>query len=201
MYFAYVPLFSSACTRKIDQTSPRRRRKWLLRISLIDPKAPFSCRMRSEFSESSQRLPSRIPSITSSKDLVHFVKLNALGRVRKIGCERNVASVLLQQRQALRVICDKVDMTPKPLVHAAFSTIDENQMTALESIGLFQTASESLLTASPTRSSELKATSSGLLKSLSMLSVESPQMESLLSTQILMEMDEDIAPSAFFLSR
>lgn len=149
--------------------------------------------------ESPQRISSRIPSVTSSN-----IKLSALGRVRRTGCERNVASALLQQRQGLRVIHEKVDVTPKPLVHAAFSTIDENQMTALETIGLLQTGSESQLMASPSRVSGLRTSSSVLLKSFSIRS-DDLQMESLLSTQICgflpTEEDEDAAPSPFFLPR
>lgn len=147
--------------------------------------------------ESSQRTSSRIPSVTSSK-----IKLSAFGRVRKAGCERNVASVLLQQRQTLRVVHENVDVTPKPLVHAAFSIIDENQATALETIGLFQTGSSSQLIASPSRVSGLRTSSSILLKSLS----DDLQMESLLSTQVCEilpteEEDEDVAPAPFFLPR
>lgn len=145
--------------------------------------------------ESPQRTSSRIPSVTSSK-----IKLSAFGRVRKTGCERNVASALLQQRQALRVVHENVDVTPKPLVHAAFSIIDENQTTALESIGLFQTGSGSQLMTSPSRISGLS--SSVLLRSSPS---DESQMESLLSTQICrflpMEEDEDVAPAPFFLPR
>lgn len=142
---------------------------------------------------------SRINSVSSSK-----IKLSAFGRVRKTGCERNVVSALLQQRQALRVVHEKVDVTPKPLVHASFSIIDENQMTALETIGLLQTGSDSQLTISPSKVSGLGTSrSSVLLKTLSVRSDEL-QMESLLSTQIcelLPEEDEDAAPSPFFLPR
>ncbi|XP_011694764.1 PREDICTED: WD repeat-containing protein 78-like isoform X1 [Wasmannia auropunctata] len=147
--------------------------------------------------ESPQRTSSRIPSVTSSR-----IKLGAFGRVRKTGCERNVASALLQQRQAFRVIHENVDVTPKPLVHAAFSTIDENQTTALETIGLFQTGSASQLMTSPSRVSGLRTSSSILLKSFSITS-DDLQMESLLSTQICefvpTEEVEEAAPSPFFL--
>ncbi|XP_025075530.1 WD repeat-containing protein 78 [Pogonomyrmex barbatus] len=140
--------------------------------------------------ESPQRIS---PSVTSSK-----IKVNVLGRARKMGCERNVASALLQQRQALRVIHENVDVTPKPLVHPAFGIIDENQMTAFETIGLFQTGNGSPLT-SPSLSG-LKISSS-ILRTPSMPS--DLQMESLMSTQICglmpMEEDEDAAPLPFFL--
>jgi len=147
--------------------------------------------------ESSQRTSSRmLPSVTSSK-----IKLGAFGRVRKTGCDRNVASILLQQRQAFRIIHENMDVTPKPLVHAAFSTIDENQMTALETIGLFQTGSGSQLQIVSSRASGLVTNSSLLLKSLS----DDLQMESLLSTQVCeflpTEKDEDVAPLPFFLPR
>lgn len=121
-----------------------------------------------------------------------------------MGCERNVASALLQQRQALRIVHENVDVTPKPLVHAAFSTIDENQMTALETVGLIQTGSGSQLLASPSRISGLRTSSSILLKSFSIPS-DDLQMESLLSTQVCgflpTEEDEDVAPAPFFLPR
>lgn len=142
---------------------------------------------------------SRIPSISSSK-----MKLGAFGRARKIGCERNVASMLLQQRQALRVVYENVDVTPKPLFHTAFGVIDENQITALENTGLFQMESASQLMASPSRISGLGASSSILFRSFSMSS-DDLQMESLLSTQIYeslpVDEDEDVAPSPFFLPR
>ncbi|XP_018366889.1 PREDICTED: WD repeat-containing protein 78 [Trachymyrmex cornetzi] len=147
--------------------------------------------------ESSQWTFSRIPSVTSSK-----IKLGAFGRVRKTGCDRNVASTLLQQRQAFRIIHENMDVTPKPLVHAAFSTIDENQTTALETIGLFQTGSGSQLQMTSSRASGLRTSSSVLLKSFMMPS-DDLQMESLLSTQVCeflpTEEDEDAAPSPFFL--
>ncbi|KYQ50889.1 WD repeat-containing protein 78 [Trachymyrmex zeteki] len=142
--------------------------------------------------ESPQRTSSRIPSVASSK-----IKLGAFGRVRKTGCDRNVASTLLQQRQAFRVIHENVDVTPKPLVHPTFSTIDENQTTALETIGLFQTGSGSQLQITSSRASGIRTSSSILLKS------DDLQMESLLSTQVCeflpTEEDEDAAPSPFFL--
>lgn len=144
--------------------------------------------------ESPQRTSSRIPSVASSK-----IKLGAFGRVRKTGCDRNVASTLLQQRQAFRVIHENVDVTPKPLVHPTFSTIDENQTTALETIGLFQTGSGSQLQITSSRASGIRTSSSILLKS------DDLQMESLLSTQVCeflpTEEDEDAAPSPFFLPR
>ncbi|XP_029155755.1 WD repeat-containing protein 78-like [Nylanderia fulva] len=155
-------------------------------------------RMKANDFESSYRTSSRIPSVTSSK-----IKLGAFGRARKIGCERNVASVLLQQRQALRVVHENIDVTPKPLIHTAFSVIDENQTTALENTGLFQMGSGSQLMASPSRISSLRASSSILFRSSSMPS-DDLQMESLLSTQISeslpVQEDEDVAPSPFFLS-
>lgn len=155
--------------------------------------------MKTNDFESSYRTSSRIPSVSSSK-----IKLSAFGRARKIGCERNVASVLLQQRQVLRVVHENNDVTPKPLIHTAFSVIDENQTTALENTGLFQTGSGSQLMASPSRISGLRASSSILFRSSSMPSDDS-QMESLLSTQVCeflsVEEDEDVAPSPFYLPR
>ncbi|XP_011061701.1 PREDICTED: WD repeat-containing protein 78-like [Acromyrmex echinatior] len=145
--------------------------------------------------ESPRRI-SRISSITSSK-------LGNFGRVRKTGCDRNFVSTLLQQRQAFRIIHENIDVTPKPLVHAAFSTIDENQMTALETIGLFQTGSGSQLQITSSRLSGLRASSSVLAKSFVTLS-DDLQMESLLSTQVCevcepTEEVEDTAPLPFFL--
>lgn len=155
--------------------------------------------MKSSDLESPYRTSSRIPSVSSSK-----IKLSAFGRARKIGCERNVASMLLQQRQALRVVHENVDVTPKPLIHTAFSIIDENQITALENMGLFQTGSASQLIASPSRISGLRASSSILFRSFS-IPVDDLQMESLLSTQICeslpIEEDKHVAPSQFFLPR
>lgn len=147
--------------------------------------------------ESPYRTSSRIPSVSSSK-----IKLSAFGRARKIGCERNVASVLLQQRQMLRVFRENVDVTPKPLIHTAFGVIDENQITALENTGLFQTGSGSQLMASPSRISSLRASSSILFRSSSMPS-DDLQIESLLSTQICesLPVEEDEAPLPFFLPR
>ncbi|EZA46852.1 hypothetical protein DMN91_010154 [Ooceraea biroi] len=143
------------------------------------------------------RASSRIPSVTSSR-----LKLSAIGRVRKIGCERNVASALLQQRHALRIIHDDVDVTPKPLTHPDFSVIDENQMTALETIGPFQTGSGSQLIASASRISGLRSSSSILLRA-SPVPSDDLLMESLLSTQVCeplqVEEEEDVAPSSFFL--
>ncbi|KAL6420767.1 hypothetical protein ACFW04_014011 [Cataglyphis niger] len=152
--------------------------------------------MKSDF-ESPYRTSSRILSVNSSK-----IKLSAFGRARKIGCERNVASVLLQQRQALRVVDENIDVTPKPLIHPTFSVIDDNQTTALESTGLFQTGSGSQLISSSSRISGLRASSSILFRSSSMPS-DDLQMESLLSTQMCeflpVEEDEDVAPLPFFL--
>lgn len=150
-------------------------------------------RMKTSDFVSSQRTSSRIPSVNSS-----LIKLSGIGR-RKVGCERNLASALLQQRQALRIIHEDVDVTPKPLVHPAFSVIEENQMTALETIGLFQTGSSAQLMASPSAISSLRASSSVLLKSS--IPSDEMQMESLLSTQVCESLEEDVdaAPSPFFL--
>lgn len=154
--------------------------------------------MKTNHFESSQKT-SKIPSTSSSR-----IKLNVIGRARKIGCERNVASVLFLQRQTLRIFCKDIDVTPKPLVHTAFCIIDENQVTALETIGLFQTESDSQLMASSSRISGLKTSSSLFLKS-SLIATSDLQLESLLSTQICsslpIEKIEDTAPLPFFLPR
>lgn len=153
--------------------------------------------MKSSYFESPQKI-SKISSTNSSR-----IKLNTIERVRKIGCERNVASVLLLQRQMLRIFYEDIDVTPKPLVHPAFCVIDENQMTALETIGLFQTGSGSQLMVSSSRISGL-VTSSSLLKS-SLIASNDLQMESMLSTQICLSLPvekiEDTAPLPFFLPR
>lgn len=151
--------------------------------------------MKTSDFESPQR-SSRILSGSSSK-----MKLGGVGRPCKVGCERNLASVLLQQRQAFRIIQDGVDVTPKPLVHSAFNVIEENEITALETLGIFQTGSSAQLI-SPSDLSVLKASSSILLKS-SMPS-DDMQLESLLTTQVcefLPEEEEDAAPAPFFLPR
>lgn len=152
--------------------------------------------MKSGDFESPQRTSSRILSASSSKR-----KLSGIGRPRKAGCERNLASVLLQQRQAVRIIRDNVDVTPKPLVHPAFNIIEENQMTALETLGIFPTGSSVQLMISPSDLSGLKASSSFLLKS-SMPS-DDMQLESLLTTQACesVQEEEDAAPAPFFLPR
>lgn len=142
--------------------------------------------------ESPQRMSSRILSASSSK--------MKFGRPRKVGCEHNLASVLLQQRQALRIIQDNIDVTPKPLIHPAFNVIEENQITALETPGIFQTGSSAQLM-SLSDLSGLKASSSVLLKS-SMLS-DDMQLESLFTTEVceFLQEEEDAAPAPFFLPR
>ncbi|XP_011140510.1 WD repeat-containing protein 78 [Harpegnathos saltator] len=152
--------------------------------------------MKTSSFESPQRMSSKVLSASSSK-----MKLGGIGRFRKAGCERNLASVLLQQRQVLRVIQNDVDVTPKPLVHPAFNIIEENQTTALETLGIFQTTSSAQLMMSPSDLSGLKASSSIFLKS-SMPS-EDMQLESLLTTQVceFLQEEEDVAPAPFFLPR
>jgi len=148
---------------------------------------------------SPRKASSRIPSVSSSK-----IKLSVISRNRRIGCERNIASVLLQQRQALRIIHDDVDVTPKPLIHPDFSIIDENQITALETIGSFQTISSSQIFASASRNSDFKSNSS--ISKISPMASED-LMESLLATQVhevlepVRVEEEEIAPLPFFLSR
>ncbi|KYN42623.1 WD repeat-containing protein 78 [Trachymyrmex septentrionalis] len=145
--------------------------------------------MKTSDFESPQRTSSRLPSITSSK-----IKLGAFGRVRKTGCARNVASTLLQQRQAFRIIHENVDVTPKPLVHAAFSTIDDNQITALETI---ESDSQQIISS---KASSPRASSS-IFQSF-IIPSDHLQIESLLSTQVFefpTEEVEDVAPLPFFL--
>lgn len=146
--------------------------------------------------ESPQGMSSKILSASSSK-----MKVSGIGRPRKAGCERNVASVLLQQRQALRIVQDDVDVTPKPLIHPAFDVIEENQITALETLGILQTGSSAQLIMSLSDLSALKASSSIFLKS-SMLS-DDMQLESLLTTEVCesLQEEEDAAPAPFFLPR
>lgn len=154
--------------------------------------------MKASDLESIQKTSSRLLSISSSK-----IRLSGVGRHRKIGCERNAVSALLQQRQALRILHDDIDVTPKPLVHPAFNTIEENQLTALETIGLFQTGSNAQLMTSSSATSVFKTSSSLLIKSFAIPS-DDMQMESLLSTQLEalpVEKDEDAASAPFFLSR
>jgi len=80
--------------------------------------------------------------------------------------------------------------------------IDENQITALETIGSFQTISSSQIVASTSRISDFKSTSS--IFKISPIASED-LMESLLAIQmhevLEPEEEEDIAPLPFYLSR
>jgi hypothetical protein len=80
--------------------------------------------------------------------------------------------------------------------------IDENQITALETIGSFQTVSNSQIIASTSRISDVRSTST--IFKISPMASEN-LMESLLATQVHEVLEpveeEDIAPLPFFLSR
>ncbi|XP_015596572.1 WD repeat-containing protein 78 [Cephus cinctus] len=157
--------------------------------------------MRPSDSES-QKFSSRAQSITSSK-----MKINTSGRIRR-AAPKNITSIL-QQRQDLRVIEDGVDMTPKPLVHFFYPSIEEKQVTAFDTFGFREAPSSSQLVISASAHGGLKASSSLVIKTSSVqtavLVPEDIVFDSLTSTQIqespLQSIDEDRAPSQFCLPR
>ncbi|XP_054008148.1 dynein axonemal intermediate chain 4-like [Hylaeus anthracinus] len=143
--------------------------------------------------------PNKFESPGSSK-----LKLSSFGRARKpIG--RNVTSILLQQRQMIRVIDNDVDVTPKLLTHPTLSSIDERQMTAFETIGLSQSGSVGQLMSSFSTLSNLKRSSSMVVRTSSVptssIIADDSQFESFWATQTedLPVDDVDKAPSQFYL--
>ncbi|KAK2576749.1 hypothetical protein KPH14_005397 [Odynerus spinipes] len=152
--------------------------------------------MKASETDNSQRQTSRPQSATSSR-----FRMQMGSRGRKVG--KNVVSALLQQRMALRVYEDDIDVTPKSLAHPMFSVIDDRQMTAFEQIGLSRAESSAQLALlSSSLYSGLRSSSSIVSRSSSYLADEM-QVESLLSTQMsdLLLHEDDKAPPQFFLPR
>lgn len=153
------------------------------------------------------QVPSRGQSSKFESPASSRFKISLTGKTRKIA-GKNLTSVLLQQRQALRVIDNDVDVTPKLLTHPTYSSIDEKQITAFETIGLSQTGSIGQLSIM-SASSGIKRSSSTIVRTSSLPSgsmvADDVQFESLLSTQteeyVLEDEDEDKAPSQFYLPR
>ncbi|CAK9812454.1 Dynein axonemal intermediate chain 4 [Anthophora quadrimaculata] len=158
--------------------------------------------MKAEEMGSPQRLSttqlSKLESPSSSR-----LKLSGIGRTRRtVG--KNTTSALLQQRQTVRVIHDNVDVTPKLLTHPTYSSIDEKQVTAFETIGLSSSGSVGQLSfisgmSSVKRSSSMVVRTSSLPTG-SLVAVDA-QFESLLSTQTIETIEDDVerAPSQFYL--
>ncbi|XP_031844581.2 dynein axonemal intermediate chain 4 [Nomia melanderi] len=149
--------------------------------------------------------PKMAPSGKFDSPISSRLKVSLLGRNRRIA-GKNVASVLLQQRQNLRIIDEDMDVTPKLLTHPKFNPIDERQVTALETIGLIRVGSTGQLSSSSLISSSLKRSSSMLVRSSSLpastAAVDTIQFESFWSTQLTDSSTyeiEDKAPSQFYL--
>ncbi|KAF3430589.1 hypothetical protein E2986_00112 [Frieseomelitta varia] len=155
--------------------------------------------MKADATESPQRSQSsRFESPVSSR-----FKLS-LTRTRKFA-GKNIASAVLQQRQALRVIENDVDVTPKLLTHPTYSSIDEKQITAFETMGLSQISSVGTLSLISSLNFA-KRSSSVIVRTSSILSdsmTDDTLFESLLSTQTdeFVFEDEDTAPPQFYLPR
>ncbi|XP_043253971.1 dynein axonemal intermediate chain 4 [Colletes gigas] len=132
------------------------------------------------------------------------LKLSSIGRSRKTA-GKNVTSILLQQRQEIRVTDNDVDVTPKLLTHPMFSSIDEHQVTAFEAIGLSQTGSVGQLMSSMSALGSLKRSSSMVIRTssmpLSVIIADDSQFESFWATQVedLPDDDVDKAPPQFYL--
>ena len=156
-------------------------------------------RMQADGTESPQRTQScKFESPASSR-----FKLGS-ARTRKFAA-KNIASAVLQQRQALRVIENDVDVTPKLLTHPTYSSIDEKQITAFETMGLSQINSAGTLSLVSSLSF-VKRSSSVIVRTSSVLPdsvTDDTLFESLLSTQTdeFVFEDEDTAPPQFYLSR
>ncbi|XP_012251317.1 dynein axonemal intermediate chain 4 [Athalia rosae] len=116
---------------------------------------------------------------------------------------------ILNQRQNYRVIEDDVDLTPKNLIHAAYHPIEENQLTAFDTIVLGQGTSNTQLFSwsSGSQHGNLKTNSSLMFKSSSIQMQQTQLMdeftidESIASYTLSSNLDEDRAPSQFHLSR
>ncbi|XP_046418280.1 dynein axonemal intermediate chain 4-like [Neodiprion fabricii] len=116
---------------------------------------------------------------------------------------------ILNRRRNFRVIHDDVDLTPKNLTHAVYHEIEENHLTAFDTIGLGQGSSNTQLfsQSSGSQYGNLKATSSLMIKSSSIHMQQTQLMDdftidgSLMSGTLLSITDEDRAPSQFYLPR
>lgn len=163
--------------------------------------------MKVDETESSQKIPSRVPSTRFESPASSKFKLSGVGRTRKIA-GKALTSILLQQRQTFHMMDNDVDVTPKLLTHPTFSSIDERQMTAFEAIGLSQASvSGSQLLPSPSGLSAMKTSSFSVVRTSSVpfssILEDDVHFESLLSTQTVdsSAQDEDKAPSQFYLPR
>ncbi|XP_076653573.1 dynein axonemal intermediate chain 4 [Halictus rubicundus] len=148
------------------------------------------------------------PQFTSSGKLESPIssklKMSIFGKQRRtIG--KNVASVILQQRQSIRIINENADVTPKFLTHPDYSPIDERNITAFEIMGLTRTGSAYQLSSSSALNS-LKKSSSMLFRTSSLpagsMIIDTAQFESFWSTQLTEPRtyeDEDEAPPQFYL--
>lgn len=122
--------------------------------------------------------------------------------------QKNVTSVL-GQRLNFRVFEDDVDLTPKNLTHNVYHRIEENQLTAFDTMGLGQGSSNTQLfsRSSESQYGNLRVNSSLMFKSSSIQMQQTQIMddfamgESLTSYTLSSNMDEDRAPSQFHLPR
>lgn len=140
----------------------------------------------------------RRQSVSSARGLIS-------SRNRRIP-QKNVTSIL-SQRQSFRVIEDDVDVTPKNLTHAVYHAIEEHQLTAFDIIGLGQGSSTIQLSSwsSGSQNWNLKTNSSLMTKSSSIHMQQTQLMDdfvvgdSLTSCTLSSTVDEDRAPSQFYL--
>ncbi|XP_043677007.1 dynein axonemal intermediate chain 4-like [Vespula pensylvanica] len=151
--------------------------------------------MKASDTDNSQRHSSRPHSVSSSK-----LKLQIASKSRKYA--KVIASPLLQQRMALRIYENGIDVTPKSLIHPTFNQIDDRHMTALEQIALLQSESTS-------QSTFLSSSHTGIKSSSSLISrtthiTDDMQIESFLSTEVattgIMDDVEEKAPPQFYVS-
>ncbi|XP_015121940.1 WD repeat-containing protein 78 [Diachasma alloeum] len=111
---------------------------------------------------------------------------------------------VVQQRKHLKVFENGLDVTPKLLTHRFYPTIEENRLTAYDTIDMLKTGSESMMSLS---SAVLRSSISGLAsKSSPMHTTVIPPldetMESLIATQEIASLaDESRAPSPFCLPK
>ncbi|XP_035742871.1 WD repeat-containing protein 78-like [Vespa mandarinia] len=147
--------------------------------------------MKASDTDNSQR--SMPQSITSSK-----LRLQVASKSRKY--VKVIASPLLQERMALRIYEEGIDVTPKFLTHPTFNQIDDRHMTAFEQIAISQSEGNG-------PSSFLSSSHSGFKSSSSLISrstyvTNDTQIESLLSTEVMgvMEDVKEKAPVQFYIS-
>ncbi|KAL2718966.1 WD repeat-containing protein 78-like isoform X1 [Vespula squamosa] len=151
--------------------------------------------MKASDTDNSQRYSSRPQSVNSSK-----IKLQLAPKGRKYA--KVIASPLLQQRMALRIYENGIDVTPKSLIHPTFDQIDDRHMTAFEQIALFQSESNSQSTFLSSSHTGFKSSSS--LVSRSTHITDDMQIESFLSTEVthigVVDDEEEKAPAQFYIS-